>query len=78
MLSGERNRLGGLRRESIYLHSDQDNNDELIAVLKSLFERDSILLLDPELSRLSSPHLSIDKTQARSLITAVGAAERLV
>lgn len=78
VLSGERSRLGGLRRESIYLHSDQDNNDELLAVLKSLFERDSILLLDQELSRLSSPPLSIDKTQARSLITAVGAAERLV
>ena len=78
VLSGERSRLGGLRRESIYLHSNQSNNDELLAVLKSLFERDSIIVLDPELSRLGSPQLSLDKSQARSLITAVGAAERLV
>ena len=78
VLSGERNRLGGLRRESVYLHSDRDDNEELMAVLKSLFEKDSIILLDPELSRLGSPTLSIDTSQARSLITAVGAAERLM
>ena len=78
VLSGERSRLGGLRRETIYLHSIQAGNDELIAVLKSLFERDSILLLDPELSRLGAPPLSLDKHQMRSLITAVGAADRLL
>lgn len=78
VLSGERIRLGGLRRESVYLHSDQEENKELLEVLKSLFERDTIILLDSELSRLGSPTLSIDKSQARSLITAVGAAERLM
>ena len=78
VLSGERSRLGGLRRESIYLHNDQEDNEELLDVLKSLFDRDSIILLDPELSQLGSQALSIDKVQARSLITAIGATERLM
>lgn len=78
VLSGERSRLGGLRRESIYLHSDQIDNAELLNVLKSVFERDSIFLLDPELSRLGSPSLSIDESHARSLITSVGAADLLM
>lgn len=78
VLSGERSRLGGLRRETIYLHSDRIENEELLEALKSLFERDSILLLDPELSRLKIPELSLDKNQARSLITAIGAADRLM
>ena len=78
VLSGERSRLGGLRRESIYLHSDLIDNDELLNVLKSVFEKESIFLLDPELSRLGSPLLSIDESQARSLITSVGAAELLM
>ena len=78
VLAGERSRLGGLRRETVYLHSDQDDNVELLEALKNLFERDTIISLDPELSRLGSPTLSIDKSQARTLITAVGAAERLM
>lgn len=78
VLSSERNRLGGLRRETVYLHSNKDENDELITALKSLFEKDTILLLDPELTRLGAPNLSLTTTQSRSLITAVGAAERLL
>ena len=78
VLSGERTRLGGLRRETIYLHSGHDNQDELLDALKQLFERDSVFLLDPDLTRLDSPALSLNSTQARSLITAIGAAERLL
>jgi type IV pilus assembly protein PilM len=78
VLAGERSRLGGLRRETIYLHSSADENEELISVLKSLFERDSIIVLDPELSRFGAEDLSLNKSQMHSLITAVGAAERLL
>jgi type IV pilus assembly protein PilM len=78
VLSGERSRLGGLRRETIYLHSSLEENDELVEVLKSLFERDTILLLDPDLSRPGSQMPGLDNKQMRSLITAIGAAERLL
>ena len=78
VLSGERSRLGGLRRETVYLHSSQEENADLVAALKSLFEKDSIILLDPELSRFGAPTLALDKSQIRSLVTSIGAAERLL
>jgi hypothetical protein len=78
VLSGERGRLGGLRRETIYLHTDRNENEDLLDALKNLFERDTIILLDPELSRFEVLDLSIDKSQARSFITAIGAADRLM
>lgn len=78
VLAGERSRLGGLRRETVYLHSGFEDQDEILSLLKGLFERDTVYLLDPELSRLGSPGLSLNNTQSRSLITAVGAAERLL
>jgi type IV pilus assembly protein PilM len=78
VLSGERSRLGGLRRETVYLHSCYQENEELIMVLKSLFEKETILTLEPDLERIGGQNLSLGSEQMRSLITAVGAAENLL
>ncbi len=76
-LAGEKEKMTGLSRASVYLHTNHDNPEELRQALGGLFDNEPSLL-NPALEKLSTEPLSLTDRQAHSLVTAVGAAERLM
>lgn len=76
-LAGEKERFSGMHKASVYLHSNWQKRDQLLPIIDSLFAREPILL-DPSVEKMSQEVLSLPDPQARSLATAVGAAERLM
>lgn len=68
----------GFRRAPVFLHSDWQERKPLVDALCSAFERDDVVQLDPHLERLTPPSLEMAAGNIRSLVAAVGAAERLM
>jgi len=66
------------RRAAVFLHTDRADREPLMEALCSVFERDDIVQLDPHLERLAHPSLEVASGSIRSLVAAVGAAERLM
>jgi len=66
------------RRATVFLHTDRTEGGALAQALCSVYERDDIVLLDPHLERLAHPSLEVASESVRSLVAAVGAAERLM
>lgn len=65
------------RRAAVFLHSDWKDARDLLAPLQSVFERD-VVLLNPHLERLLPPAGTTAALQGRSLVAAIGAAERMM
>jgi type IV pilus assembly protein PilM len=76
-LAGESSNLSGLNRATVYLHSNRENPEELLAALGSLFVNEPVLL-KPAVEKMSSESLVLNESQSCSLSTAIGAAERLI
>lgn len=76
-LVGAQEQWPGIRRAGIFLHSDWTEREPLLDALGSLFERE-VSDLDPHLQRLAQGSLDLPAGQVRSLVAAVGAAERLM
>jgi len=70
--------FSAMRRAPVFLHTDQADREPFAEALRSVFERDDIVLLDPHLERLAHPSLEVASGSIRSLVAAVGAAERLM
>jgi len=70
--------FSAFRRAAVFLHTDRSDREPLAEALRSVFERDDIVLLDPHLERLAHPSLEVASGSIRSLVAAVGAAERLM
>lgn len=70
--------FSAMRRAPVFLHTDQTDREPFAEALRSVFERDDIVLLDPHLERLAHPSLEVASGSIRSLVAAVGAAERLM
>lgn len=65
------------RRAAVYLHSDWKEVKDFLLPLQLVFERE-IVLLNPHLERLLPPAGTSAATQGRSLVAAIGAAERMM
>lgn len=65
------------RRAAVYLHSDRKDAKDLLSPLQLIFERD-VVLLNPHLERLLPPAGTAAATRGRSLVAAIGAAERMM
>lgn len=66
------------RRAAIFLHCDWPDRQPLVDAVRSAFERDEVVQLEPHLERLAPPSLQVASGSLRSLVAAVGAAERLL
>ncbi len=66
-----------LRRSAVYLHSDWEERDALKEVLASLFDKAPVLL-DPHLERMTPDAVSLKGARNMMLVSAVGAAERMI
>lgn len=66
------------RRAALFLHSDWPDRQPLVDAVRSAFEREELVQLDPHLERLAPPSLQVTTGSLRSLVAAVGAAERLL
>jgi len=75
---GCRDSFPGFRRASLCLHSDWAERQPLVDALRSAFERDEVVQLEPHLERLAEPSLKVISGNLRSLVAAVGAAERML
>jgi type IV pilus assembly protein PilM len=67
----------GFRRAAVFFHSDSPDRAHLLEAVKSAFERE-IVPLDPHLDRMAQGALDLPPWQARGLVAAVGAAERMM
>lgn len=67
----------GFRRAAIFLHCDWPDRQSLEDAVRSAFTRDEVVQLEPHLERLAPPSLQVTSGSLRSLVAAVGAAERL-
>jgi type IV pilus assembly protein PilM len=68
----------GFRRATLFLHSDWPDRQPLVDALRSVFERDEVVQLEPHLERLAAPSLEVKSGSLGSLVAAVGAAERML
>jgi len=68
----------GFRRATLFLHSDWPELAPLVDVVRSAFERDEVVQLESHLERLAAPSLQVMPGRLRSLVAAVGAAERML
>jgi len=68
----------GFRRATLFLHSDWPDRQPLVDALRSVFERDEVVQLEPHLERLAAPSLQVKSGSLGSLVAAVGAAERML
>jgi type IV pilus assembly protein PilM len=68
----------GFRRATLFLHSDWPDRQPLVDALRSAFERDEVVQLEPHLERLAAPSLQVKSGSLGSLVAAVGAAERML
>lgn len=71
-------RFPGFRRATLFLHSDWPDQQPLADVVRSALERDELVQLEPHLDRLASPSLPALSGVPRTLVAAVGAAERML
>lgn len=76
-LAGEKEKLVGLDRAEVYLHTNWDDKEELQQALSQLF-RSEPELLRPSIEKMTEESLALTEKQALSLVTAIGAAERLM
>ena len=76
-LAGEAERLSGLNRAAVYLHTNREDQDELLQILVPLFANEP-QLLKPSIEKLTVEPLTLTDRQSVSLVTAIGAAERLM
>ena len=76
-LAGEKERLSGLNRAPVYLHTNWDEKIELQQAMSSLFVNEPVLL-NPSIEQLTEESLALTEKQSLSLVTAIGAAERLM
>jgi hypothetical protein len=61
----------------VFLHSDWTEKDSLSQVLKALFDKEPVVL-DPQLSRMVEPEHQQQFTADAKLVSAIGAAERMM
>ena len=76
-LAGEKDKLSGIHRAAIYLHTSREEQDEIQGVVNTLFSSEPVLL-KPALEKMSREPLTLTDRQSASLVTAIGAAERLM
>jgi type IV pilus assembly protein PilM len=72
--------LSGVRsaqRGRVFLHSDWIKKDALSQVLKALFDKEPVML-DPQFSRMVEPEHQRQFTGDAKLVSAIGAAERMM
>jgi type IV pilus assembly protein PilM len=72
-----RERYPGYHRATVFLHTDWVERSALMEALTAVFERD-VILLDPKVERLVVKLGILGETNGRSLVAALGAAERLM
>lgn len=65
------------RRAGVFFHSDSREPAPFLQAVRSAFERE-VVLLDPHLDRMAQAPLDLPPWQARGLVAAVGAAERMM
>jgi len=68
----------GFRRAPLFLHSDWPDQQPLTEVVRSALERDELVQLEPHLGRLAPASSPVLPKTSRSLVAAVGAAERML
>jgi type IV pilus assembly protein PilM len=68
----------GFRRATLFLHSDWPDRQPLVDAVSSAFERDEVVQLEPHLERIAAPAPHMTSGSLRSLVAAVGAAERML
>jgi len=66
----------GFFRAGVFLHTDWEQSETLVEALKAAFERE-VLVLDPKIERLAVQPLPPALSAGRTLVAAIGAAERL-
>ena len=76
-LAGEGEKMVGLNRAIVYLHTNWDWTKEMHDALTNLFANEP-LSLNPTIEKLSTQPLALTDQQSRSLVTAIGTAERLM
>ncbi|PLX80429.1 MAG: hypothetical protein C0615_00870 [Desulfuromonas sp.] len=76
-LAGEGEKMVGLSRASVYLHTNWEWTETMQDALSNLFANEPVAL-NPTIEKLSAEPLSLTERQSRSLVTAIGAAERLM
>lgn len=76
-LAGEAEKLSGLNRAAVYLHTNREDQDELLQILGPLFANEP-QLLKASIEKLTVEPLTLTDRQSVSLVTAIGAAERLM
>lgn len=76
-LTGAVETVPGLRRAAVFVHHDWPVREELAEALQALFEQETIWL-DPHLERICAGRIELPPWQARGLVAAIGAAERLI
>ncbi len=69
---------GTMSRTKVYLHSNWQQTDELMAAVGSAFERDVDLLPSPLQLLAGSQKLNISAADARGMAPALGVAERMI
>jgi type IV pilus assembly protein PilM len=69
--------FSGFRRAAVFFHSDSRDRDPFLQAVRSAFERE-VVPLDPHLDRMAQVPLDLPPWQARGLVAAVGAAERMM
>jgi len=73
-----RQHLPGFQRLPVYLHSDWAEQDDLFATVDNSFEQSVQLLLSPVSKLLNGYQVNFKPEQARGMVAALGAAERLI
>lgn len=66
------------RRAAIFLHCDWPDRQPVVDAVRSAFERVEVVQLEPHLERLAPASVQTAAGSLRSLVAAVGAAERLL
>ncbi len=76
-LAGGQEHHAALGRAPVYLHCDWEVREPVLEAVKSIFEKE-VILLDPHLERLLPAQAQFSRSQAVRLVAAVGAAERMI
>jgi type IV pilus assembly protein PilM len=75
---GYRRAHSSFARSTVHLHTSWGESDELLKAVSSAFDRNVELLPSPLHQLAGSQKLNISATEAKSLATALGAAERMI
>ena len=67
----------GFSRASVFMHCDWDDSSEILAALCSVFDRE-VAPLEPKVGRMCQAPLRLSKAKESSIVSAIGAAERMI